>query len=113
MHEVIKFLFLSLMLLAITLGVFLTPILIWRTRVRQRGYDGLLPYLRELPWTDEQKWDAVELTLKGLVLCLLALLFPPILLIGLVPLYYGLRKLAAVKLRITGVAKTSTPDELV
>jgi hypothetical protein len=92
----------GLLVLVILFGLFLSPILIWRARIKLHGYPGLRAYLQELPWTDEQKWDAVELTLRGLVLCLLGLLFPPVLLIGLVPLYYGLRKLAWVKLAIKG-----------
>ena len=31
--------------------------------------------------------DAVELTLKGVVICALGLLIPPLVLVGLVPLY--------------------------
>jgi hypothetical protein len=90
------------LLLAAWIGVFLVPILIWRRRVRRRGYPGLLAYLRELPMTDEEKLDAVDLTLKGGAICVLGLLFPPLVLIGLVPLYYGARKLASVSMGITG-----------
>ena len=46
--------------------------------------------------------DAIDLTLKGLVICVVGLLFPPATLIGLVPLYYGARKMASVSLGITG-----------
>ena len=73
-------------------AVFLVPILVWPSRVRRRGYPGLRAYLRELPMTEEEKLDAVELTLKGVAICVLGLLFPPLVLIGLVPLYYGGRK---------------------
>jgi len=59
-----------------------------------------------LPQTDEQKFEAVELTLKGAVLCVLGLVFPPMILIGVVPFYYGLRKLAAMKMGITGAEKS-------
>jgi hypothetical protein len=87
--------------LFVLFGLFVAPILIWRARVRRSGYPGLLAYFRELPKTDLEKMDAVELTLKGVVLCALGLLFPPLVVIGLVPLYYGLRKLAALQLGIT------------
>jgi hypothetical protein len=82
--------------------VFLGPIVVWRLRVRQRGYPGLMAYLRELPRTDAEALDAVELTLKGAVICILGLLLPPVILVGLVPLYYGARKWAAVAMGITG-----------
>jgi hypothetical protein len=87
---------------AVLLGLCLLPLLVWRVRVRRRGYRGLGDYLRQLPQTDAEKLDAVELTMKGVVLCLLGLLFPPILVYGLVPLYFGARKLAAVRLGIEG-----------
>jgi hypothetical protein len=84
------------------IGVCLVPVVIWRNSVRRRGYPGLKAYLRELPRTEEEKLDAVELTLKGVAICALGLLIPPLVLIGLVPLYYGARKLASVTLGITG-----------
>jgi len=90
-------------------GLLLLPFLIWRRRLRRRGYAGLFDYLRELPQTEEEKLDAVDMTLKGVVLCVLGMLFPPLIVIGLVPLYYGLRKLASVKLGI----KDPTKDSLV
>jgi hypothetical protein len=98
-------LLLFVIVLGVLFGLFLAPLLIWKSRLKRRGYPGLLAYLQELPWTDEQRWDAVELTLKGMVLCLLGLLFPPVLLIGLVPLYYGLRKLVWVQLGMKGTAE--------
>jgi hypothetical protein len=93
------------LLFVVWIALMLAPFLIWRGRVRRRGYPGLRAYLRELPRTEAAKLDAVELTLKGLVICVLGLLFPPIILIGVVPLYYGARKLASVALGIAGVAK--------
>jgi hypothetical protein len=95
-----QILFGGLLLVVLPVVFCLLPILIWRGRLRRQGYPGLRAYLRELPRTDEEKLDAVELTLKGSMLCLLGLLWPPIIIIGLVPLYFGVRKLAAVKLGI-------------
>jgi len=96
----------GLFLILVLFGLLVLPILIWlriwRGRVRRRGYAGLGAYLREVPQTEQEKLDAVDLTLKGVVLCVLGLLFPPLVVIGLVPLYYGLRKLSAVKLGIKG-----------
>jgi len=94
--------FFVVFVIVVLLGLFLLPILFWRGRLRKRGYPGIEAYLRELPQTDQEKFDAVELTLKGAVFCLLGLLFPPMILIGVVALYYGGRKLAAMKLGITG-----------
>jgi len=99
----------GLLLVVVFLGLCLLPILIWRGRLRKRGYPGIGAYLRELPQTEEQRLDAVDLTLKGTVLCGLGLLFPPLILIGLVPLYYGARKLLVTKLGITG-AKEGVHD---
>jgi hypothetical protein len=94
------------LLLAGWVAVFLVPVVIWRRSVRRRGYPGLMAYLRELPQTEEEKMDAVELTLKGVVICALGLLIPPLVLVGLVPLYYGARKLASVTLRIKAAGDT-------
>ena len=80
----------------------------WRVRVRPWVTESMA-YLREFPETEKEKFDAAELTLKGVVLCLLSLLFPPLILIGLVPLYYGIRKLIAIKLSI-GSAKEDRQD---
>ena len=87
------------------LGVFLIPvilavILVWLLLRSQRrlalrlGYPSLSAYLRAAPQTDEEKRAAVDLALKGLVICLLGLLMPPVLLIGLFPMFYGVRKIA-------------------
>ena len=100
----------GLLLFAAWIAVFLVPVLIWRRSVRRRGYPGLRAYLRELPMTEEEKLDAAELTLKGVAVCILGLLFPPLVLIGLVPLYYGGRKVAAITLGITPAEGTS-PNE--
>jgi hypothetical protein len=99
------------LLLAGWIVVFLVPIVIWRSRVRQRGYPGLRAYLHALPHTEAEELDAIELTLKGAVLCIIGLLFPPLVLIGAVPLYYGARKVASAALGITG-AKDAASDEL-
>ena len=66
----------------------------FRRKTRRLGYPSLGAYLRAAPRTDEEKRDAVSLALTGLVLCLLGLIFPPFLLIGLFPLFYGARKVA-------------------
>jgi hypothetical protein len=87
----------------VVFGIILVSFRIWQKRARERGYPGLLAYLKDLPQTDEAKLDAVELTMKGLIICILGLLFPPLVLIGAVPLYYGGRKIAATILGIDTV----------
>ena len=87
------------------LGIFLIPlviaiVMVWLLFRGQRrlatafGYPSLSAYLRAAPATDQEKRAAVDLALKGLVVCLLGLLMPPVLLIGLFPLFYGVRKIA-------------------
>ena len=63
-------------------------------RARRLGYASTRDYLRAAPRTDEEKRDAVDMALKGLALCVLGLLFPPFVLAGLIPLFYGGRKMA-------------------
>ena len=75
----------------------LVAVLVMMVRGQQRnarraGYPSLSAYLRAAPRTDEEKRNAVDLALKGLVICILGLALPPVLLIGLVPLFYGARK---------------------
>ena len=64
-----------------------------RRRARQFGYPSMGEYLRAAPRSDAEKRDAADLALKGLVFCVLGVLMAPFVLIGLVPLFYGGRKL--------------------
>jgi hypothetical protein len=83
--------FLALLLIAI-----LMVVLLLRGQYRQArafGYPGLGAYLRAAPQTDAEKRAAADLALKGAVICLLGFMFPPALLIGLFPFFYGARKL--------------------
>ena len=66
----------------------------FRQKARKAGYSSLGAYLRATPRSDEEKRDAVDLSLKGLVICIIGLVFPPFLLIGIFSLFYGARKLA-------------------
>jgi len=86
---------LSGIVLAIVGGVIMIVRLL-RTQKRRAvefGYPSLGAYLRAAPQTDEEKKEAADLALKGLVMCLLGLIFPPLLLVGLFPAFYGVRKL--------------------
>ena len=69
--------------------------LLWRQqrKARGHGYSSMGAYLRAAPRTDEERRDAADLALNGAVVCLLGLMFPPLLLVGLFPLFYGSRKL--------------------
>ena len=69
----------------------------WRTyrhQARRAGFDSLGDYLRSAPRSDEETRDAVDLALWGVVICLLGLLFPPFLVVGLFPFFHGARKVA-------------------
>lgn len=66
----------------------------YQRKAERAGYASLGDYLRAAPRSEEEKRAAVDLTLRGLVICLLGLVFPPFLLIGVIPFYYGARKLA-------------------
>lgn len=89
---------LILLIVAAVAALFvLAAIAYWKKLGRQAaaaGYGSTSEYLRAAPRTDAEKRDAVDLALKGLVVCVLGLLFPPLLLVGLFPLFYGVRKLA-------------------
>lgn len=77
------------------IGAVVATILLFRTlrrRAREQGHPSLRAYLRAAPRTDAEKRDAADLALKGLVLCLLGMIFAPAMLFGLVPLFYGARK---------------------
>lgn len=66
----------------------------WRGKAELAGYASLAEYLRAPPRSEQEKKDAVDLAVKGGVICILGLVFPPAMLIGIVPLFYGTRKLA-------------------
>ena len=63
-------------------------------RAKRLGYESMRAYLRAVPRSDEERRDAADVAVRGLVLCMLGVLIAPIVLIGIVPLFYGARKLA-------------------
>jgi len=81
-----------LLLLIATVAIIFALIKRQRRKASQFGYPSLGAYLRAAPKTDEEKMDATDLALKGLVICFLGILFPPLLLVGLFPLFFGARK---------------------
>jgi hypothetical protein len=78
--------------LAIPIAIVLFAALI-RRRAKAFGYPSTGAYLRAAPRSDAEKRDAADLSLRGLVFSVLGLLFSPLILIGLIPLFYGGRKL--------------------
>jgi hypothetical protein len=80
-----------------------------RRRAKRFGYDSMSAYLRAVPRTDEERRDAADLALKGVVLCILGVIFAPLVLIGLMPLFYGGRKLAYASLGL-GLVDDSDPS---
>lgn len=63
-----------------------------RQQAQRAGYQSTRAYLRAAPQTDQEKKDAADLALKGLAICFLGLMFPPLILVGLFPFFYGARK---------------------
>jgi hypothetical protein len=79
-----------------------------RRKAKEAGYLTLAAYLRAAPRNDNEKRDAADLALKGLVLCLLGLVFAPLLLLGLVPFFYGARKVVYASM---GLGLADDPDQ--
>jgi hypothetical protein len=98
-------------LAALVVGAGVAVFLLWDQQVRQAseaGYPSLVAYLRAAPRTDAEKRDAADLALKGLVLCMLGLLFAPLMLIGLFPFFYGARKVVYASM---GLGLAEDPDQ--
>ena len=66
----------------------------FRRKATKAGYDSIRVYLRAVPRSDEERRDAVDLASTGALLSLLGVIVPPLLLIGVFPLFYGGRKIA-------------------
>ena len=98
-------------LFAMVSPLFLVPFVVFRLRRRAKrlGYASVGAYLRAAPGTDAEKRDAADLALTGLTLSLLGLIVAPLVLIGLVPLFYGGRKLAYASLGLGLVDDADQP----
>ena len=79
-------------------------------RAKRLEYPSTGAYLRATPHSDVEKRDAADLALKGLVVCLLGLLFPPVILVGLIPLFYGGRKLVFASMGLGLVDDADQPE---
>lgn len=75
----------------------------------QAGYDSVGAYLKSPPRSDREKRDAIDLGLKGLAICMFGLLFTPLLIIGVFPLFFGLRKIAYASLGL-GLVEDAEED---
>ena len=78
-------------------------------RARQFGYASRREYLGAVPRSDAERRDAVDMVMRGLVYCLLGLIFPPIILFGIVPLFYGGRKLISMSMGLGLVDDGESP----
>ena len=101
--EIIIVVIVVLPLLCAVLAVSMFP-----KRAKRFGYSGTRAYLKAAPRSDEEKRDAADLALKGLACCLLGILFPPLVLAGLVPLFYGGRKFLYASM---GLGLVDDPDQ--
>ena len=103
-----------LLLFAFCVGVGIRILLVEQRKARRAGYGSLGDYLRAPPRSDQEKRDAVGLTLQGVVLCLVGIVVPPLFflcLVGLFPLYIGARKVAYVSLGLGLVDDADPPIE--
>ena len=100
---------LALLTLVVTLTVAAAIVIFVVRRLRKNavaaGYPGVGAYLRAVPRNDEEKRQAVDMALKGVIVCALGLFFPPMILVGVVPFYYGSRKLILVWLGLDILAE--------
>ena len=107
-------LFFGSVLLAFVVGLVIVVRVLWRQwrMARVFGYPSLNAYLRAAPRTDEERKAAADMALVGLVVCLLGVMFPPLLLVGLFPFFYGSRKLlyASLGLGLADDAEGTPPD---
>ena len=81
-----------------------------QVKAREYGYPSMSAYLRAAPRTDDERRDAADLALKGMVICLLGLIFPPLLLVGLFPFFYGARKVVYAYMGLGLVDDPDTPS---
>jgi hypothetical protein len=99
----------GVLVLLVAIAWFLIRLL--RRRAGRMGYPRLMTYLRATPRNSAEKRDAVDLFAIGLALSLLGIIFPLFVVIGLVPLYYGCRKIGDVLLGVEHSAADDTPPD--
>jgi hypothetical protein len=94
-------------LLLLFVGLFVGLV---RRRARRFGYASTGAYLRAAPRSDAERRDAADLALKGLMFCVLGLLFSPFVVAGVIPLFYGGRKLVFASMGLGLVDDADQPD---
>jgi hypothetical protein len=82
-----------------------------RRQAQRSGYASVGDYLRAAPRSDEEKRDAVDMAMKGLILCFVGLVFPPLILFGALPLCYGARTIAYASMGLGLVDDSLVDDE--
>lgn len=97
-------------LIALVVGGLTIVIVTVGRRARRFGYRSTRAYLRAAPRSDAEKADAADLALKGLVFCVLGMIFPPLIIVGLVPLFYGGRKLVYAQMGLGLVDDADSPE---
>ena len=97
--------------------VLLVVVLVWsliavsrtRQRASQAGFKRVSDYMLAVPRNDQEKREAVNMAFRGLALCLVGIVFAPLLLLGVFPLYYGGRK---VTLALLGTDLLADDDDV-
>lgn len=82
-----------LLVLLVALVWSLIAVIRTRQRAREAGFKRVSDYMLAVPRNDREKREAVNMAFRGLALCVLGIVFAPLLLLGVFPLYYGGRKI--------------------
>ena len=90
-------------------GLWIVYVVYYGSRARRFGYASRGAYLRAVPQTDEEKREAVDQALKGLIISLVGIVFFPLLFVGLFPLYIGGRKASYALMGLGLVDDSNTP----
>lgn len=56
------------------------------------GYRSFGDYLRAAPTSEDETREAVDMTMYGVAFCVLGFAFPPLIIMGAFPLFFGGRK---------------------
>jgi hypothetical protein len=92
---------------------FVAMALFWislKRRATRFGYASTGTYLRAVPRSDAERRDAADLAMKGLVFCVLGQLLSPLVLAGLIPLFYGGRKFVYASMGLGLVDDADQPE---
>ena len=102
---------------AVVVALVIVCISFWRralqNQTRRSGYASVGEYLRAAPRSDEEKRYAIDMALKGLVICFVGLLLPPLILFGVFPLFYGARKIAYASMGLGLIDDLLVDDQMV